>query len=57
MEILRNKPDALRAAREEVQYLLVDEYQDSNPVQVHAGPIAFEISWMLLVKAALMEVA
>ena len=54
MEILRTKPEVLRAAREEVQYLLVDEYQDSNPVQVHAGLVAYEDPWMLLVQAALI---
>ncbi len=31
--LLREKPDVLKELRERLQYLMVDEYQDTNPVQ------------------------
>ena len=34
VEVLTNSPGALSQERAKVQYLLVDEFQDSNPVQV-----------------------
>ena len=34
VEVLTNSPGALSQERAKVQYLLVDEFQDDNPVQV-----------------------
>ena len=36
MELLQQHPEVLDLVRDETQYLLVDEFQDINPVQV--GP-------------------
>ena len=35
-QLLRTNPPALRRLQQEHQYLQVDEFQDSNPVQARA---------------------